>query len=74
MEKKLNCVLLVDDDNGTNFINRMIIEEAGIADGIEIALNGREAIEYLTGKGKYEKKGSKNPQPDLILLDINMPV
>jgi CheY-like chemotaxis protein len=73
MTKKLKCVLLVDDDDGANFINRMIIEEAGITDHIEITLNGKEALEYLTGTGKYKDKGTRIA-PELILLDINMPV
>jgi CheY-like chemotaxis protein len=70
MKKKLNCVLLVDDDDGTNFINRKIIEKAGIAEYIHTSLNGKEAIDYLS---KVSNEGIY-PQPDLILLDINMPV
>jgi CheY-like chemotaxis protein len=73
MTKKLKCVLLVDDDNGANFINRMIIEEAGITDHIEITLNGQEALDYLAKSGKYKDKGTRTA-PELILLDINMPV
>lgn len=72
--KKLNCVLLVDDDDGTNFINRRIVQRAGIAEHIESVLNGKEAIEYLTNTGKYLKDDNKFPQPELIFLDINMPV
>jgi len=74
MKKKLNCVLLVDDDEGTNFLNRMEIEKAGIAENIEAVYNGREALEYLTNTGKYKVNGAVFPQPVLILLDINMPV
>ncbi len=70
MKKKLNCVLLVDDDDGTNFINRKIIEKAGVAEYIHTSLNGKEAIEYLS---KVSNEGIY-PQPDLILMDINMPV
>jgi CheY-like chemotaxis protein len=75
MKTKLNCVLLVDDDESTNFINKMVIEKAGITNNIETALNGKEAINFLTNNGKYEK-GSECPfpQPMLILLDINMPI
>lgn len=40
MKKKLNCVLLVDDDKGTNFINQMIIKKADIADHVQTVLNG----------------------------------
>jgi len=74
MKKKLNCVLLVDDDEGNNFLNRIVIEDIGIADQIVTALNGKEALEFLTNKGQYIESKNNYPQPDLILLDINMPV
>lgn len=74
MKKKLNCVLLIDDDLGTNFINQMLIKKADITDNIQTVLNGKEAIDFITNKGKYEKEGNIFPQPMLTLLDINMPV
>jgi CheY-like chemotaxis protein len=72
--KKLNSVLLIDDDTATNFISKMLIKKAAIADHIETVLNGQQAIEYLTNTGKYEKSDGVFPKPMLILLDINMPV
>jgi CheY-like chemotaxis protein len=74
MKKKLDCVLLIDDDDTTNFINRLIINKAGVTNHIETALNGKAAIEYLTGKWAAEKSEREQPQAILILLDINMPV
>ena len=74
MKKKLNCVLLIDDDKGTNFINQMIIKKSGITDNIQTVLNGKEAIDFITNKGKFEKEDQVFPQPMLTLLDINMPV
>lgn len=35
MERKLNCVLLIDDDEPTNFLNQVIIERAGCAEEIK---------------------------------------
>lgn len=72
--KKLNSVLLIDDDMATNFISKMIIKKAGITDHIETVLNGQQGLDYLTNSGKYEKSEGTFPQPMLILLDINMPV
>jgi response regulator of citrate/malate metabolism len=57
MKKKLDCVLLVDDDDAANFLNRKIIQRAGLAEHIETTLNGKEAIAYLTNSGKYEQGG-----------------
>ena len=74
MEKKLNCVLLIDDDFATNFINKKIVQKANITTHIQVALNGKEAIDYLCNKGKFKSEETLNPQPELIFLDINMPV
>jgi CheY-like chemotaxis protein len=73
MQKKLSCILLVDDDEPTNFINRMIIEEAGCTIHIQIAESGRDALDYLSHCGKFADTPERNPCPDLILLDVNMP-
>lgn len=72
--KKLNSVLLVDDDMATNFISKMLIKKAGITEHIETVLNGQQALDYLTNSGKYERSDNIFPKPMLILLDINMPV
>ena len=72
--KKLNSVLLIDDDKAINFMTKMLIKKAEITDHIETTLNGQEAIEYLTNSGKHEKTDNIYPKPMLIFLDINMPV
>ncbi|MDP2089556.1 MAG: response regulator [Flavobacteriaceae bacterium] len=74
MKNKLNCILLVDDDEGTNFFNEIVIDNAGITNHIEITLNGKEAIEYITYSGEDNENATIHPKPVLILLDINMPV
>lgn len=70
MEKKLNCILLVDDDQPTNFIHKKILETAGCTETIKTAINGFDALKYLEKANKHE---ADYPAPDLILLDINMP-
>jgi CheY-like chemotaxis protein len=72
MKRKLNCVLLIDDDEPTNFLNKMIIEETGLVEEVKVAQSALEALDYLSGKGQA---GANNelPTPELIFLDINMP-
>lgn len=72
--KKLKSILLIDDDEATNFYNQLIINEANITDTIYITLNGKEALNFLTSKGQYGSNNDSYPAPSLILLDINMPV
>lgn len=69
MNSKLNCILLVDDDDAVNFIHNRVIHKSGCCSNVAVSRNGQEALDFLTTKvdGKY-------PQPDLIFLDINMPV
>jgi CheY-like chemotaxis protein len=68
MGKKLNCILLIDDDEPTNFLHRRVIERHECADKVEVFQDAQSALEFLTmhTDGTYA-------QPDLILLDINMP-
>jgi len=65
--RKLNCVLLIDDDEPTNFLNKLTLKKMGCVDNIVTAFDGQEALNYLT----EHQRG--NP-PELIFLDINMPL
>ncbi len=65
MKKKLNCILLVDDDHEDCFFHQIVIKKMNITECIEVAKNGLEALEFLQ---------KENPLvPELIFLDINMP-
>ncbi|PJJ59085.1 response regulator [Hymenobacter chitinivorans] len=66
---KLPCVLLVDDDPITNFLNQRLLDELHLTEKLLIALNGKEAIALL-----QEHCAAAEGCPVLILLDVNMPV
>ena len=68
MKKKLNSVLLIDDDRSTNFFNKIIIQKTNCTDNIVVVESGEQGLEYLN-----TSIDQKFPQPDLIFLDINMP-
>jgi len=72
MNPKLNCVLVIDDDEPTNFFARMVLEESGCVNHIKIVQSGREALDYLA-KSETGNPDPDFPGPDLIFLDINMP-
>jgi len=68
MKQKLNCILLIDDDEPTNFLNQMVIEQVDCAARVVTKQSAEEALEFLN-----TEEDSRYPQPDLIFLDINMP-
>ena len=65
----VDLVMLVDDNDTDNFINKRIIELTGFAYRIEIKNSGKSALEYL--ESVQDDDGNL---PDLIFLDINMPI
>lgn len=74
MSTTLNCILVIDDDEPTNFFNQMILEESGCTRHIKIMQSGQEALDYLSVCTQPGCDENEYPRPDLILLDINMPV
>lgn len=73
MKQKLNCILVIDDDEPTNFMSSMLLEEADCTQHIEIAESGQKALEYLSASQKGDSKTTEAAYPELIFLDINMP-
>jgi CheY-like chemotaxis protein len=71
--KKLNCVLLVDDDLATNFLHSVIVEDARLTDCVATAESGEAALGYLAQCGDPTDSATARPFPELIFLDINMP-
>lgn len=61
----LQRVVLVDDSDADNFLHRLVLEEAGLVEDIQIFLYAEDALAYL----QRMEPGAVN----LILLDINMP-
>jgi CheY-like chemotaxis protein len=73
MKVKLNCILLVDDDEPTNFLNRLAVEEVDCTNNIKVIQGAREALDYLVCAGKQNEVNTTCPRPEIIFLDINMP-
>ena len=68
--QKLTCVLLVDDDPITNFLNQDLLESLDLADTLLLASNGQAALELL----QAHCQAARPDCPALILLDVQMPV
>lgn len=68
--RKLNKILLVDDDSTSNFLTHMILEDLQVTDTIIVKKNGQEALDYLN----EDCLQNNEICPELIFLDINMPI
>lgn len=62
-------ILLVDDDEGDVMLTRKALESGKIFNGLHVARDGVEAMDFLRQTGKH----AGAPRPDLVLLDLNMP-
>ncbi|GAA3927985.1 response regulator [Hymenobacter algoricola] len=66
---KLSSVLLVDDDQLTNDLNKRLLQELGVADQYLSANDGVQALAALE-----QLASDANPtSPVLVLLDVKMP-
>lgn len=63
-------ILLVEDNEGDILLTLDAFEEHGPDHKISVVRNGMEALDFLFKRANYA--GSE--KPDLILLDINMPI
>ncbi len=67
--KKTDCILLVDDDETSNYISQRIVSKFYAAAQTHLLTNGQKAMEFMEKLWSEQKKS-----PDFIFLDINMPV
>lgn len=65
-------ILLVDDDKDDIFFMKRAFEEAALLNPVKILRDGQEAIDYLSGAGKFSDR-IQYPLPFLVLLDLKMP-
>lgn len=68
----LKRVLCIEDDSVTQFLNKIELEDAKFCEIMDEAWNGQVALDYFENIAKEADALSK--VPDLILLDLNMPV
>lgn len=68
--KKLDCILLIDDNVDDNFFHTIVINDLNAANEIKTATTGEKALTYLE---KSKAGDPQFPMPDLVFLDINMP-
>src|SRR5579859_3819304 len=65
-------ILLVEDDENDVFFFKRAMKKTGVANPLQVATNGQEAIHYLQGTGKFAER-AQFPLPELVLLDLKLP-
>lgn len=68
--RKLNKILLIDDDEMDNYVNEQLLESLEIAENINVVTNGKDGLIYL-----YTQCDSETGVcPELIIFDHYIPV
>jgi CheY-like chemotaxis protein len=65
-------ILLVEDNPDDELLTLRALKKANVANRIEVARDGAEAIDFVFGEGKYAGRGM-NDLPQLVLLDLKLP-
>ena len=65
-------ILLVEDDDNDVFFFKRAMADAGLTHPLQVARDGREAINYLQGEGRFADR-AEFPLPCLVLLDLKLP-
>jgi CheY-like chemotaxis protein len=69
--KRIDSVLLVDDDSICNFISTSLLKHLHVTEDIHAVTNGKEALRFLKEKAAIR---TVSVFPEVIFLDLNMPV
>lgn len=66
---RIKNIALIDDDDVFVFLTTKTIKKTSLVDLVKVFDNGLEALNYL-----IENKGNLNALPEIILLDLSMPI
>ncbi len=69
VDKRQANILLIEDNSGDIWLTREAFKQSNKQTNLEVVSDGVEAYKYLKKEPPFEDK----PEPDLILLDLNLP-
>ena len=64
--------LVAEDDENDVFFLQRAFKQAKVENPLNVVRDGQEAIEYLSGEGKFSDR-NLYPLPHLFILDLKMP-
>jgi CheY-like chemotaxis protein len=68
----LPTMLLVEDNEDDVFVFRRALKKAHFTNPLQVATDGQQAIDYLSGAGVYQDRMSY-PLPFIAFLDLKLP-
>ncbi len=68
----MKIILQVEDDPNDVYFFRHAMNRLNIPNPVHVVTDGREAVNYLKGAGKFADR-EEFPMPDLVLLDLKLP-
>lgn len=68
---RLKRMLLVEDDARDVELTLEALEESNLANEVDIARDGKEALDYLYYRGRFADRAQGTPA--VVLLDLKMP-
>ncbi len=70
---RVATILLVEDDEEDRWATKRAFAKSHLRNKLMSVENGEEALDYLYHRGSF-KDINEYPSPDLILLDLNLPI
>jgi CheY-like chemotaxis protein len=68
----MKTILLVEDTDDDVFFLMRALKAAEIPNPVQVAADGQQALDYLSGTGVYADRATY-PLPFLVLLDLKLP-
>lgn len=68
-----SAILLVEDNEDDVFLMRHALKWAGVANPMFVVETGAEAVDYLSGVGRYQDRKAF-PLPAVVFLDLKLPL
>lgn len=67
--KRVHNLAIVDDDDAFVFLTKEMVAETNMVDNISVFKNGKVALDFIE-----MNRGNEEELPEIILLDLSMPV
>lgn len=72
MKNLSTTILLIEDNADDVFAMKRALRQAQIANPLQVLSDGQEALDYLSGSGKWQDR-DLHPLPFIIFLDLKLP-